>query len=599
MALVTAGDRSLALAQSRGQVVYREKCAGCHDGDGSARAPRSTSLNAMTARSILATLTQGTMREVAAALPEEDRRAVAEYLSRRPVDAAALPASAYCGRPAGPTPPLSPLDWTAWGGSPRGTGFRTAEQAGLLATEIPGLELRWAFGFPGGTVSRSQPSVAGNQILVGGQFGEVYSLDRDTGCIQWTFEGEAGVKGVVAIGPPNDRGERTAVAADFRTTVVALDLATGTPRWKTRVGDHPASSITGSPVIHNGLVYVPVSSMEVVAAQNPAYRCCTSSGAVVALDLATGAVVWRHRAIEEEAKEVGTTSAGVPILGPAGVPIWSSPTVDASRGLLYIGTGENYTRPTSSTSDAILALDLKTGRLVWSFQATADDAYNMACGVRKGANCPDQHGPDVDFGQAPLLTTLPDGRESLGVGPKLGVVEALDPDRRGAVVWQARVGRGGALGGIHWGVAAGEGRVFAPVSDRLTGIDPAGDARPGLHALDLATGAALWSQPAPPCVARAGCFAAFSAAAAAIPGAVLAGGLDGRIRAYGAADGRLLFEFDTGQEFTTVNGVAARGGAIDGPGPTIAGGMVFVSSGYGVFGQTPGNVLLAFGVKRP
>ena len=599
IAVVAAGDASLAPAQTRGQVVYRDKCAGCHDGDGSVRAPRSTSLNAMTARAILATLTQGTMREVGAALPEEDRRAVAEYLSRRPVAPAAFPASAYCGRPLGPTSAASALDWTAWGGSPSGTGFRTAEQAGLRAADVPGLELRWAFGFPDGTVTRSQPSVAGNQILVGGQFGEIYSLDLTTGCIQWVFEGEAAVKGVVAISPPNDMGQRTAIAADFRTTVVALDLATGTLRWKTRVGDHPSSNITGSPVVHGGLVYVPVSSMEVVAAGNPAYRCCTSSGAVVALDLMTGAVVWRHRAIEEDAKEVGTTSAGVPIFGPAGVPIWSSPTVDARRGLLYVGTGENYTRPTSPTSDAILALNLQTGRLVWSFQATADDAYNMACGIRKGANCPTAHGPDVDFGQAPLLTTLPDGREILVVGQKLGVVYALDPDHRGAVVWQARVGRGGALGGIHWGVVAGEGRVFAPVSDRLTGIDPVGEARPGLHALDLTTGAALWSQPAPPCVARAGCFAAFSAAAAAMPGAVFAGGLDGSLRAYAADDGRLLWAFDTGRELTTVNGVAARGGAIDGPGPTIAGGMVFVSSGYAAFGQTPGNALLAFGVKRP
>jgi polyvinyl alcohol dehydrogenase (cytochrome) len=338
--------------------------------------------------------------------------------------------------------------------------------------------------------------------------------------------------------------------------------------------------------------------MEVVAAIGQAYRCCTSSGAVVALDLATGAVVWRHRAIEEEAKQVDTTAAGRPIFGPAGAPIWSSPTVDPGRGVLYVGTGENYTRPITPTSDAILALDLATGRLVWSFQATDDDAYNMACGSLAGPNCPNPHGHDVDFGQAPLLTTRPDGRDILVVGQKLGIVYGLDPDRRGAVVWQSRVGRGGALGGVHWGVAAGGGRVFAPVSDRATPVDPAGEARPGLHALDLVTGAALWSRPAPPCTGRSGCFAGFSAAPAAIPGAVFAGGLDGRLRAYADGDGRVLWEFDTGQVFPTVNGVPARGGAIDGPGPTIARGMVFVSSGYGAFGQTPGNVLLAFAAKR-
>ena len=587
-----------AVAQPRGQIVYRAKCASCHDGDGSIRAPRMASLASMTPRAILATLTQGTMRAVAADLPDEDRRAVAEYLTRRPLIAASLPASAYCGRPLGPPPAASRLDWTAWGGSSAGTGFRTAEQAGLSAAQVPNLELRWAFGFPDGTVTRSQPSVVGNQIVVGGQFGEVYSLDATTGCIHWTYQGDAAVKGVVAISPPNDQGRRTAVAADFRTTVVALDLATGKVLWKARVGDHPSSNITGSPVVGAGRVYVPVSSMEVVAAGNPAYRCCTSSGAVVALDLATGALLWRHRAIEEEAAEVGKTAGGLPRFGPAGAPIWSSPTVDPRRGLLYVGTGENYSHPTTATSDAILALDLATGRLVWSFQATRQDAYNMACGVQLGANCPAPHGSDVDFGQSPLLTTLPDGREILVAGQKAGIVYGLDPDRRGAVVWQSRVGRGGALGGVHWGVAAGDGRVFAPVSDRVTPVDPAGDARPGLHALDLTTGAALWSQAAPPCSGRSGCFAAFSAAPVAIPGAVFTGGLDGHLRAYAADDGRLLWEFDTGREFPTVNGVAARGGAIDGPGPTIAGGMVFVSSGYALFGQTPGNVLLAFGPKR-
>ena len=209
------------------------------------------------------------------------------------------------------------------------------------------------------------------------------------------------------------------------------------------MGEHPSSNITGSPVVNGGLVYVPVSSMEVVAAGNPAYRCCTSSGAVVALDLATGAVLWRHRVIEEEAAEVGKTAAGLPLFGPAGAPIWSSPTVDARRGLLYVGTGENYSHPTTATSDAILALDLATGRLVWSFQATGQDAYNMACGVQKGANCPAPNGADLDFGQAPLLATLPDGREILVAGQKAGVVYALDPDRRGAVVWEARVGRAG------------------------------------------------------------------------------------------------------------------------------------------------------------
>ena len=552
---------------------------------------------AMTPRAIVASLSQGSMRQIAADLSDPDRIAVAEYLSRRKLATTPFPATAYCGKPADRAGDPRPGDWTAWGGSPTGTGYRTAAQAGLTGDQIATLELKWAFGFPDGTVTRSQPTVIGNQIVIGGQFGEVYSLDAATGCIHWTYQGEAAVKGVVAISPPNGRGDRTAIVADFRTNVTALDLATGTARWTARVGDHPAANITGSPVIGDNRVFIPISSMEVVAAQSPAYHCCTSSGAVVALDLATGSVLWRHRVIAEEATQVDTTPGGGPRLGPSGAPVWSSPTVDARRGLLYVGTGENYTHPTTATSDAILALGLETGRLAWSFQATTQDAYNMACGAQKGANCPTPNGPDVDFGQAPLLTTLPDGKDILVAGQKAGIVYGLDPDNHGRVVWKTRVGRGGALGGIHWGVAAGGGLVFAPVSDRLTPTDPAGEARPGLHALDLATGAPRWSQAAPACPRRMGCFAAYSAAATAFEGAVFAGGLDGFVRAYQPGDGKLIWEFDTGREFSTVNGVPARGGAIDGPGPTIANGMVFVSSGYALFGQTAGNVLLAFGVK--
>jgi polyvinyl alcohol dehydrogenase (cytochrome) len=553
----------------------------------------------MSPRAILAALTQGSMRAIATEIPDSDRRAVAEYLSRRSLTDTPFPPSAHCRVPPGRTPPETAADWTAWGGSPRGTGFRTEEQAGLSAADIPQLELRWAFGFPGGTLTRSQPSVVGGQLLVGSQFGEVYSLDAETGCIHWIYRGDAAVKGVVAISPPDAGGRRLAVAADFTGRVVALDIETGEPRWAVEVADHPASNVTGSPVIDGRRVYVPLSSMEVVMAMNPTYRCCTSSGGVVALDLDSGAILWRHRVIAEEAEEVGRTAGGRAILGPAGAPVWSSPTVDRARGLLYIGTGENYTHPTTETSDAIVALELETGKVAWRFQATAKDAFNMACTT--GANrdsCPTPNGHDVDFGQAPLIARLSGGRELLVVGQKLGMVYALDPDRGGALVWKARVGRGGALGGVHWGLAVAGDRVFVPISDRVTGLDPEGERRPGLHALDLATGQPVWSQTAPSCAGRLGCFAAYSAAPVAIEGAVLAGGLDGQLRGYAAADGQVVWSFDTVREFTTVNGVAAKGGAIDGPAPTVAGGMVYLSAGYGLFGQLPGNVLLAFGVRR-
>ena len=239
-----------------------------------------------------------------------------------------------------------------------------------------------------------------------------------------------------------------------------------------------------------------------VTATNPAYRCCTSSGAVAALDARTGAELWYHRVIPEPPLEVGANARGTPIFAPSGAPVWCSPSVDEKRGLLYIGTGQNYTRPSTSTSDAILALDLDTGMRKWLFQATADDAYNLACVAEtQKENCSDPMGPDVDFGMAPILVQRPDGREILVVGQKSGVVFALDPDQGGKVLWSRRVGRGGLLGGIHWGMATDGRRVYVANSDNPLGfapeIEPEAAEAPGIYALDLTRGRVVWKHPSP------------------------------------------------------------------------------------------------------
>jgi polyvinyl alcohol dehydrogenase (cytochrome) len=322
---------------------------------------------------------------------------------------------------------------------------------------------------------------------------------------------------------------------------------------------------------------------------------------VVALDAATGEEAWYHRVIRERPVAVGANAVGTVLRAPSGAPVWSSPTIDAARGVLYVGTGENYTRPTTTSSDAILALDLATGARRWSFQATAEDAYNLACvAAQDTENCPTPVGPDLDFGMAPILVRAIGGRDILVVGQKSGVVWALDPDREGAVIWSTRVGKGSALGGVHWGMATEGDKVYAANADRadavVVDVNPERDPSPGLYALDLGTGDRVWAAPAPreTCEGRTGCFVANSAAPSAIPGVVFAGGLDGHIRAHSSADGSVLWDFDTATEFQAVGGLKGVGGAIDGPGPVIAGGMLFVNSGYGRFGQMPGNVLLAF-----
>jgi len=591
---------ALAAAEVRAQAgadLFAASCAECHSDAQSGRTPSRASLAALTPRAVVAALSQsGVMRAEGESLTPEQRIALAEFLTRRPYQPSTLPETSYCAARGFAPVELDAVAWMGYGGGLSGTGFQTSERAGLTAADVPSLRLRWAFAFPDASQARTKPTVVGSVLLVADEYGVVYAIEAASGCARWTFEADAGVRGAVLVG--ESEGRQLAYFVDSRTTAYALDVATGEVVWKERVGWHPENNNTGSPALADGKLIIPISSMEVARAASPTYECCTSSGAVAALDAATGSLEWYHLVIPSDAVEVGTNSVGTPILAPSGAPVWSSPTVDTLRGLVYVGTGEHYTRPTTHASDAILALDLNTGDLAWSFQATEDDAYTIACGARAGPGCPTPPGPDHDFGMAPMLVTRTDGRDVLVVGQKSGTVWALDPDAGGEVLWSRKIGKGGALGGVHWGMATDGRLAYAPVADRAVVVDVSPDMppSPGLYALDLVSGELMWSAPAPrdSCEGRRGCFAAFSAAATAMEGVVFAGGLDGHLRAYATADGRVLWDVDTTAEVETVNGVPGRGGAIDGPGPVIANGLVLVNSGYGSFGQMPGNLLLAY-----
>ncbi len=594
--LPNAGARGDFAAEA---ALFEESCADCHTDAGMGRTPGVGLLKTLSPRAIVASLENGVMQAEGADLTRDERVRLAEYLTERAYAAELLPETAFCAdagwRAFDPAATLS----MGFAGNLAATGFQDAATAGIRADQVPNLELRWAFAFPDAGEVRTRATAIGDAVLVGGPFGEVLALDAATGCVRWSFEADAAVRGAVLAGP-GPEGRPAAFFADFRTNVYALDMATGEVLWRYRVGWHAASNTTGSPALHDGRLFVPISSWEVAIAGDPRYECCTSSGAVAALDARTGDVLWYHRVIPGYPEPAGTNAIGTRLWAPSGAPVWSSPTIDAARGLIYAGTGENYTRPTTPGSDAIIALDIETGELVWSFQATAEDAFNMACtSLRNRQNCPAPPGPDLDFGMSPMLVERPDGREILVAGQKSGVVWALDPDDAGTVLWSATVGKGGALGGIHWGMATDGHLAYATVSDRdavIVDVHPERGPSPGLYALDLMTGEVVWNAPAPEdgCAGKRRCFAAWSAAPSAIPGVVFAGGLDGHLRAYAAADGALIWDFDTTEVAETVNGVAGRGGAIDGPGPVVAGGMLFANSGYSMFGQMPGNLLLAF-----
>ena len=242
--------------------------------------------------------------------------------------------------------------------------------------------------------------------------------------------------------------------------------------------------------------------------------------------------------------------------------------------------------------------------MLWTHQVTARDAYVSACRLTDTTNCPEARGPDFDFAASPILVSLGGGRRALVAGHKSGIVYAVDPDRQGARLWETRIGEGGSMGGVQWGSAADEANVYVALSDvgrvmlahtQFTDADRHRGG--GMFALRLSDGARVWSAPPVPCDVRPRCSPAQAGAVSAIPGVAFSGSLDGHIRGYATGTGRIVWDFDTVREYETVNGVKGRGGSLDGPGPAIGGGMLFVNSGYTVDGGMAGNVILAFGVE--
>ena len=585
-------------AEHPGARLYDAYCANCHD-TGVVRAPARNILQLLSPGAMLTALDSGVMRQQAAALSAAERREVVSFLVGDVDDTTAEPVLCADG--------ASPFQWdeapaaSHWGLSLDNTRHIDAATAGLSAADLPALTIRWVFDYPGASRARSQPSIAGGAVHVGSQDGTVYALDRKTGCVRWTYEAGAEVRTGLTI-PAWQSGDEVAVAyfADVLARTHAIDLATGRGLWKTKVDDHPNATATGQPVYFDGLVMQPVSSLEVVPAADPNYACCTFRGNIATLDAKTGELVRKSYSIPEPPREVGRNNVGVAMLAPSGAPVWNSPTVDPERRRLYFGTGENYSSPADGYSDAIMAMDIDSGEIVWVTQTTAADAWNVACMdiIVNKTNCPPENGPDLDFGAPPMLVRS-GVREILIAGQKSGDIYGLDVET-GDVLWQRKVGRGGVQGGMHFGMAADGTTVYVPISDYSDEQWPEAEARPGVYGLDAFTGQRLWSQPADNvCGDRVDCDPGVSAAITAVPGAVLAGHMDGRLRAYAKADGRVLWNVETDREFTALSGRAARGGSFGGGSAPVAyAGLLYANSGYGLYFHRPGNVLIAWGLPE-
>ena len=605
VAAMTGSAAAQSVAPVSGEAVYQKRCAACHE-QISPRIPHREALNKMPAARILRALDAGAMLAVALTMHRDERIAVAGFLGTDAADASPPPA-AFCSDRTVTLPAAATASWNGWSPGTANTRFQGANGARLRADDVANLTLKWVFAFDGDVSAFAPPTVLDGQIFVGSAAGRVHALRADRGCLQWVFQANAPVRSAIVAVPLN--GKHALVFGDMIGWFYAVQAETGTLLWKAQIETHDSTRLTGAPVVHAGTVYVPVASWEETRSTDPEYPCCTFRGSVVALRVRDGARLWKTY-MTGAPHETGKNAKGTSQFGPSGVGIWSAPTIDAKRGLLYVTTGNDYSSPATLHSDAVIALNMADGRIVWSRQTTPGDAYNSSCGGDR-VNCPSEAGPDFDFAASAILLSGAGGRDLLLAGQKSGIVYALDPEKKGEIVWQTRVGRGGTSGGVQWGMASDGERVYAAVSDvgrtrqaanifetRRFALDPKQGG--GLTALRVADGSKVWHVAGTPCAEGAppGCSPSQPGAVTAIPGVVFATATDGHVRAHATEDGRLLWDFDTARDFDAVNRVPARGGSIEGPGPVIAGGLVFVTSGYTRNGGMAGNVLIAFEARR-
>ena len=585
-----------------GKNAFQSTCAGCHSDNPVPRAMSPAQMAELPPEKIFRAQAGGLMTLQASSLNELEQRAVAIYISKKPWGSVAAEKGSenltMCkDMPAVTADDFNHPHWNGWGLDNDNTHFQTGKNAGLASADLANLELKWAFGFPAATTVTTQPAVLGDRLFLGSPSGAVYSLDKRSGCAHWKFETEAEVRAAITL-VADDAGKVTLYAGDRKAWLYALDANTGELQWKDRADDHDWAVITASPVVHENHMYVALSSFEELAGGSPNYECCTFRGNVVKYDLATGKRVWKQSLIPEPLVKTKKLTTGKQLWGPSGVAVWSQPTIDDKAGVLYLTTGDSYSSPASVNSDAVVAMSLATGEIVWSVQTTADDAFTTAC-VAPSADpvAREGCGPDVDFGSSAILRNLPDGKRILLAGQKSGVMHALDPDNKGEILWQKRLSPGGVLGGIEWGFAADQQHLYVPISDVWETRSAPGHAG-GIYKLRFADGAEVWNIPAqqPDCLDRAGCNAGQPAAATLIPGVVFSASMDGHMRAYDSESGEIVWDVDTKAEYETVNGVTANGGSIKGAGATVVDGWVYFGSGYGLWGM-PGNVFLAFGPK--
>lgn len=588
-----------------GRAVYEKACASCHATPANPRAPTLAGLQQISSQRLSEVMSEGgIMAPMAAGLSAQEKSSLIAWLTASQASAPASWTDAImCQADRRGVSASAGIVSQGFGVNENQTRSLTAAEAGLRKADLGKLEVAWAIGFPGqGGGTGASVLSDGTIFITGGQ--KLAAVDAASGCIKWTYA--AASRNTPAIG---DIGGRRVIAVSAGRDIHVVDAATGALVWKAsgQPVNGSGGAVRGGVIFARDKIVVPLSASGVASGANPKVECCTGHGSVVVLNARDGSHAWEWHTMKEAEYNGQVSSAGVKQKGPSGAPIWSVPVFDQKRNRIIVTTGENTSHPGTETSDAVIALDLDTGKVAWRHQAMAADVWNMACDVetgKNGPNCPvlfGGDGRDYDFGAGAVIASA-GGKDIILAGQKSGHAWALDADT-GKVLWSQRVGEGTALGGVHWGIASYGDKVIVPINDPLISKDPKFVSKAGVYAFDIRSGKPAWSYAAKPdctgerarlvtnCESRFG----FSAAPLVIDGAVVGATLGGQVIILDGKSGSVISTLDTVGPRPTLNKeVAGKGGSIDSHSISAGAGMLFINSGYGSFSQTPGNVLIAY-----
>ena len=446
-----------------GAELYKRACAQCHDA-GVGRAPNREQFLSMLPDRVLSAMETGSMVTMATGRSAVERRAIAEFLTGKTFATAlsTTPAPrAMCTPRNAPFAPGTGPAWSGWGQNTSNTRYQSA--AGLTAADVPQAQGEMGVrvsGRPAVVLAdhhRRRPHLR-RQLGRQGLFARTPPPAASTGtstpvraCVRPSASGEIETAG----------GRRwAAFFGDQGGNAYALDATTGAQIWKTHVDDFPVARVSGSPTLYNGKLYVPVASGEEASGAVPTYECCKFRGSIVALDAATGKQVWKTYTIDEPAadEEERRRHAALRTVGRAGVGDAGDRSGEARARTSPPATTTAI--PASPMSDAFVAMDLETGRILWHRQMTPNDAYTAACRLPDKTNCADSNGPDWDFGASPMLVTLPDGTPAAAGRTEVG----HRPRARSRQGRRGRVADARRAGAAPWAACSGAPPPTAPTS---------------------------------------------------------------------------------------------------------------------------------------